>query len=167
MKKYNIIIICLVAFLLSLSVGYALFSETLQINGTATAMGTFDVEFSSATIKEQVGATSSTATISSDKNSLDISVPKLEYPGAYVDVLVTVTNKGSIPAFLESVEENGLTTDESIKVSYAGLNELKDVVLNQNDSKTFDIKVLWDEKSNVSSKDVNFTIKLNYRQTTN
>ncbi len=167
MKKNSLILIGFIGFMLSISVGYALFSETIIINGTATAMGTFDVEFTSATISEQIGATNSTATISSDKNSLDISVPKLEYPGAYVDVFVTVTNKGSIPAFLESVVESGLTTDKSIKVSYVGLNELKNVVLNQNDSKTFRIRVLWDEKSNVSSKDVNFTIKLNYRQTTN
>ena len=34
-----------VIFCLSLTVGYALFSETITINGTATARGTFDVVF--------------------------------------------------------------------------------------------------------------------------
>ena len=47
MKKQNIIVVGIIAFILTVAVGYALFSETLTISGTATAEGTFDVEFTS------------------------------------------------------------------------------------------------------------------------
>ncbi len=164
MKTKNIIVVVMVSFFLFLSMGYALFSETLIINGTATAMGTFDVEFTDATVTEQVGSTLSTALISNDKNTLTINVPKLEYPGSYVNILVTVTNKGSIPAKLTTVEQTNLTSDPSIKVSYTGLDELKNKEFLQNETQTFNIKILWEPSSNVSSSNVMFTIKLNYEQ---
>ena len=164
MKTKNIIVVVMVSFFLFLSMGYALFSETLIINGTATAMGTFDVEFTDATVTEQVGSTLSTALISNDKNTLTINVPKLEYPGSYVNILVTVTNKGSIPAKLTTVEQTNLTSDPSIKVSYTALDELKNEEFLQNETQTFNIKILWEPSSNVSSSNVMFTIKLNYEQ---
>lgn len=166
LRKQSVIVVGIIAFLLALSVGYALFSETITINGTATAKGNFDVEFTNAIITNEVGSTGSSAVISTDKNSLDITVPKLEYPGAYAEISVTVTNRGTIPAILNGIEENGLINDTSIKISYAGLKELKDQTLNQNGTQTFTIKVMWDESSNVSSSNVKFTIKLNYEQVT-
>ena len=99
-----------------------------------------------------------------DKNTLTITVNKLQYPGAYVEIPVTVTNKGSIPAVLKSIEETGLTTDASVKVSYTGLTELKDQEVAQNGTQNFTVKVMWDENSNTSSENVKFTIKLNYEQ---
>ena len=41
MKNKNMIIIGVIAILLTVAVGYALFSDTLTINGTATAQGDF------------------------------------------------------------------------------------------------------------------------------
>lgn len=169
MKKQSIAIIGVIAFVLAVAVGYALFSETLTINGTATAEGNFDVEFTSVETPTCVGfsgtcdATTLTK-ISEDKNSLTVTVNKLEYPGAYVEIPVTVTNKGSIPAILTSIEETGLTTDPSVKVSYTGLEELKDQEVAQNGTQSFKIKVMWDQDSNESATDVGFTIKLNYSQ---
>ena len=43
MKKQNIAIIAVVALVLAVAVGYALFSQTINITGTATAQGSFDV----------------------------------------------------------------------------------------------------------------------------
>ena len=43
MNKKNKILLGCLALLLVLSVGYALFSETIEINGTATAKGSFDI----------------------------------------------------------------------------------------------------------------------------
>ncbi len=165
MKKQSIAIIAVVAFVLAVAVGYALFSDRLTISGTATAQGNFDVNFTNATVSTQVGSTGATATISPDNaNQLTINVPKLEYPGAYAEIDVTVTNQGSIPAVLESIDEVGLTTDPSVKVSYTGLTELKNQQVTQNGTQNFKIKVMWDESSNASSQDVHFTITLNYKQ---
>lgn len=169
MKKQSIAIIGVIALVLAVAVGYALFSETLTINGTATAKGDFDVEFTSVGTPTCSGfsGTCDAATLTEialDKNSLTITVDKLQYPGAYVEIPVTVTNKGSIPAILKSIEETGLTTDASVKVSYTGLTELKDQEVAQNGTQNFTVKVMWDENSNTSSENVKFTIKLNYEQ---
>ena len=43
MNKKNKILVGCLALLLVLSVGYALFSDTITINGTATAKGSFDI----------------------------------------------------------------------------------------------------------------------------
>ena len=169
MKKQSIAIIGVIAFVLAVAVGYALFSEKLTIDGTATAKGDFDVEFTSVGTPTCSGFSgtceaATLGTISDDKNTLTITVNKLQYPGAYVEIPVTVTNKGSIPAILKSIEETGLTTDASVKVSYTGLTELKDQEVAQNGTQNFTVKVMWDENSNTSSENVKFTIKLNYEQ---
>lgn len=164
MKKQNIFVLCLISFLLILTVGYALLENTLQISGTATGIGDFDVEFSSTTITKEVGSVGASANISIDKNSIDINVPKLQYPGAYVEFTVEVKNNGTIPAMLAGIDTENLTTDPTVKVSYEGLKELENVNMNQNDTQKFKIIVTWDKNSDQSSKDVKFLIKLLYKQ---
>lgn len=166
MRKQSVFIVGVIAFILAMSVGYALFSETITINGTATAKGNFDVEFTSAKISNEMGSTGSSAVINADKNSLDITVPKLEYPGAYTDITVTITNKGTIPAVLKGIEQTGLASNLNITISCIGLEELKEQTLIQNDTQSFTIKVMWNENSTTQTKDVSFNIKLNYEQIT-
>ncbi len=171
MKNKSIIIISIMAFFIIISVGYALFNESLNVSGTATAEGTFDVEFTSVSVPTCVGfsgncSSDSLTYISSDKNTLTITVNKLEYPGAYVEIPITVTSKGSIPAVLKSITETGLTTDDAIKVSYTGLSELKNQKIEQNQTQSFKVKVMWDSNSTKSSQNVQFSIKLNYEQVT-
>ena len=164
MKKQNFLFIIAVIFCLSLSVGYAVFSENIKINGTATAKGNFDVVFENATVKNEVGSTGSTAIISEDKNTLTLNVPKLEYPGAYAEITVDVTNSGNIPAQLVGITESNLTASSSIKISYSGLT--KDEVMAQGDKRTITIRVDWLSTSTTGSETVNFSIKLNYQQVT-
>lgn len=166
MKKNGMFIICIIGFLLTVTVGYAAFSDKIVINGTATAKGNFDLEFTTASVIKEVGSTNTVATISEDKDSLSINVPMLEYPGAYSQISITVTNKGSIPAKLISVEENGLNANPNITISYSGLNEIKDIIINQNETHTFDVKVMWNANSITPAKNVNFSLKLNYTQAT-
>lgn len=170
MKKQSIAIIGVIAFVLAVAVGYALFSETITINGTATAKGNFDVEFTSIGTPTCSGFSgtcdaATLANIAADKNSINITVDKLQYPGAYVEIPVTVTNVGSIPAILESITETGLETDASVKVSYDGI-AVSDAQLAQNGTASFTVKVLWDANSNESSENVSFSIALNYKQVT-
>ena len=172
MKKQNIAIIGVIAFVLAVAVGYALFSQTLTINGTATAKGSFDVQFTevgqetSAGYTKVASETADLAKISENGTTLTITVNKLDYPGAYVEIPVTVKNVGTIPAKLIEITETGLTTDASVKVSYTGLTELKDQQVDQNGTQSFTIKVMWDAASNKNSENVVFNIKLNYQQIT-
>ena len=168
MKKQNIAIIGVIAFVLAISVGYALFSQTLTINGTATAKGSFDVQFETATIQKEVGSTGATATISEDKATLTVNVPKLEYPGAYVEIPVTIQNKGTIPAKLKEIVQTGLKDETGpIKVSYSGL-AASETPINTNETQSMTIKVEWLPGVNTNTADggVTFTIALKYEQIT-
>ena len=71
-KKFFIVM--LLVLLLALAIGYAAFSDTLTISGTANASGSFDVQFDSASVVSKVGvdAAGTTATISGDKNTLTV-----------------------------------------------------------------------------------------------
>lgn len=195
MKKQNIAIIAVIALVLAVSVGYALFSQTLTITGTAKASGTFDVQFTTigdiasdgyidtnAVEGEDTSvAKARIAKIEDNGHKLTITVDKLSYPGAYVKVPVTVQNKGSIPVKLKEikqVDETGNVTvsrDESstasaIVVSYAGA-ATTDAQLNQNDTKDMTITVKWDEAvtggdTNSVTDSVTFTVELVYEQIT-
>ena len=192
MKKQNIAIIAVVAFVLAISVGYALFSETLQINGTATAKGNFDVEFIEAgEPKEKAGYTkqeSSTLTTISDDGKklkrkaelsehireLTINVDKLDYPGAYVVIPVKVENKGTISAILESISQSSdKDIEEPIKITYTGFDEKvgEENVLKANETQEFSIKVEWDpndvDPSNKRDVTATFDVTLNYKQAVN
>ena len=168
MKKQSIAIIGVIAFVLAVVVGYALFSDNLTVSGSATATGDFDVEFTSVGEITKVGYTAVDATeiakISEDKNTLTVTVNKLDYPGAYVTIPVTITNKGSVSAKLKNINETGLTQDNrAIKVTYTVV-AASDTVIKTNDTQEMNIKVEWDPSINTGSSDVTFQITLEYEQ---
>ena len=108
-KTRNKIFVGCLALLLVMVAGYALFSQNLTINGTAKAQGDFDIEIVRAEITSEKGSAGATATISNDGRALTITVPKLEYPGAYVDVSYDIENKGTIPAIFKNYSITGET----------------------------------------------------------
>lgn len=171
MKKQNIAIIGVIALVLAVAIGYALFSEKLTISGTATAKGDFNIEFTSVGEITKVGYTDQTsqeganiAVIGDSNNKLTVTVDKLDYPGAYVEIPVTITNKGSVPAKLKNIKETGLTEESrSIKVTYSGV-AASESVINQNDTQSMTIRVEWDPEVNTPADDVSFTIELEYEQ---
>lgn len=116
-KKY--LILLLVVFLLALAIGYAAFSDTLTISGTANAKGTFNLEFQNATVDSAVGCDSvgTKATISADKDTLTVAVKDLAYPGAGAQFSVDIANVGTIPAKVLSVTPKNITGSTNIKIS--------------------------------------------------
>ena len=162
MNKKKGIIIGVLAIALVMVVGYALFSDTLTINGTATAQGDFDMQIISAEVTGEVGSTGATAQVNSgdNNNSLTINIPKLEYPGAYVDVTYKVKNAGSVPALYDSYEITGET--DRIK---AGFN-IMNMFYEPEDETQETIRIYWDENNNTTEEEsVTITFKLNYVQT--
>lgn len=171
MKKGNTdrrkFIVSLFIIVLSLGVGYAIFSETINITGTAQTTGAFNIEFFDAdpTLQEKQDAllTTNTATISGDKNLLTLDVPSLERPGSWVEFDVTVKNVGTIGALLESVDVTG-DTDPNIDVDYpTWTTGLVPGVIAAGASYTFDIVVEWDIDSETGTT-INYTLALNYQQ---
>lgn len=195
MKKQNIAIIAAIALVLAVSVGYALFSQTLTITGTAKASGNFDVQFTTigdiasdgyidtnAVEGEDASvAKARIAKIDGTGHKLTITVDKLSYPGAYVRVPVTVQNKGTIPVKLKEIKQvdgtgnvtlsrDATSTANALVVSYAGA-ATTDAQLNQNDTKDMTITVKWDEAvtggdTNSVNDSVTFTVELVYEQIT-
>ena len=189
MKKQNIAIISVVALILAVAVGYALFSQTLTINGTATASGNFNVGFTSIGEITKSGYTDKTGknganiaviTTTADAATsatseeiaagngkyLKITVNKLDYPGAYVEIPVTITNYGSIPAKLKEIRQTDLTaTDRAVKVTYTGI-AASDTPITTDGTHSMTIKVEWDPAVNTTSENVEFSIYLDYEQVT-
>ena len=117
-KKKNAVIIALIILLLSMAVGYAAFSDTLTISGTANAKGTFNLEFQNAGVITLVGVNQegTKAEISEDKKMLNISVVDLAYPGAGVEFSADIVNVGTIPAQVNAVTPTNITGSENIKI---------------------------------------------------
>lgn len=170
-KKQNFIIIGVIAFVLALATGYALFSDEITVSGTATAKGSFDVEFTSVGTIVKNGYTDETgkdganiAVISSDKNTLTVTVNKLSYPGAYVEIPVTVKNVGTIPAVLKEIVQTGLDADSTpIRVTYSGI-AASDATVAPGTPATMTIKVEWLSTVNTTAEAASFTVKLDYEQ---
>ena len=161
-KKKNSLLVVLFVLLIAISVGYAAFAQTLFINGTASANGNFKLKFTEAEIAPNVGAEDSTVTIQSGGDSLNIDM-QLEYPGAGGVVTATITNTGSIPAILDNITFTGLD-DTDILVSYD--ESVKGKTIEPNGTQDFTITVKWDEASTTTAKTINFTAKLDYKQST-
>ena len=160
-KTRNKIFVGCLALLLVMVAGYALFSQNLTINGTAKAQGDFDIEIVRAEITSEKGSAGSTATISDNGKILIITIPKLEYPGAYVDVSYTVKNTGTIDAIFNTHKITGTTN--KIKAEYYDVSDM--LYLASNTGAEGSIRIYWDDSVNLSNEE-STTIKyeINYNQ---
>lgn len=158
-KNYTIVSLFIVV--LSLAVGYAIFAESLNITGTAQTTGSFDVEFSSATVTNQTLSSGASTNISGDKNTLTLAAPDLQLPGATVTYNVIVKNVGNIDAeLLEVVPIGG--TDPDVPVTFPTFTV--GTILEANGEYQFDIVVEWDADSSTGDKNINYSVELNYQQ---
>ena len=110
-KSKNIVIIALCITLIFMGVGFSLLSQTLNINGTTTVTGTWDVRITGIEATEAMlegeavtDLTTLTAagTVNTDGTLAEFNVT-LPNPEDYVVYKVTVTNAGTIDAALTSL----------------------------------------------------------------
>lgn len=163
MKKQNIFIVSVILFILTLSIGYAIFRTSTTIIGNSAIVKDMDVIFSNVGKITEVGSKNATATIMTDKKRVIINVPNLTYKGAYAIIPITIKNNGNIPARLESIYEYGTSGENAITVSYDGVG-VTDAVLNPNDTVTVNVKVSWENDTMNSPENLEFIIKFNYIQ---
>ena len=100
MKKKNMIIIGVIALILVITIGYALFSDTLNINGTATAKGDFSLSYKCKVVDGSSNQELDSCEVQGNKVLTSSTLLK---PTDQVQFLVTVTNTGSIPAELKNI----------------------------------------------------------------
>ena len=150
-----------VSVFLMLGIGYALLSQTLQINGTANITSKWKILFTSAEEKEMVNATTQLKEITDD-TTLTLNV-ELTQPGATATYDVVVANQGDLDAVLskiEGVEETNSSDPLPIKVHLENIKE-GDPLL-KSEEKTFQVIVEWDASVDFNetnmSKEIEITL---------
>ena len=157
-----------VSVFLMLGIGYALLSQTLQINGKANITSKWKILFTSAEEKEMNNATTQLKEITDD-TTLTLNVD-LTQPGAIATYDVVVANQGDLDAVLskiEGVEETNSSDPLPIKVHLENIAE-GDPLL-KSEEKTFQVIVEWDASVDFNetnmSKEIEIT--LTYEQSDN
>ena len=143
----NYFIVMLIVLLLALAVGYAAFSDTLTISGTANASGSFDLEFYSASVVtyEGVDTANTTATPSADKNTLTVVCKDLKYPGAGAQFHAVIKNVGTVPAKVKAVTPTDITGNgNAIVVSGLEAITTSHPTIQPNGTCEIDFTVTWD-----------------------
>ena len=177
-SKKNYVAIVLVVLLVAMAVGYAAFSGSISVSGTANASGKWDVKFTQADITQSIvtGTTTNTATVQGEGESIDVSV-NLATPGDGATITAKIANKGDYDAKLTGftvtgdgfedqgagVWKNGAILVKVPEVETDG----SDVISATSGTKTFTFTVEWDSTVTELEGDTetaNFTITFNYEQ---
>lgn len=177
MKKHkkSYLLIVLVIMLIAIAVGYAAFSQSLKISGTAKAVGEWDVHFETAEINDQStdDQKTCTATVNTDKTEVTVNV-QLSYPGDGHTITTTIKNNGTIPAKLtgftvKDKDGNAISNDylEIITPNLA-TDGTEKIEANQTCAYEFGVKWKTDAPTTSTTIDqtVEFTIAFNYEQAT-
>ena len=168
MNKQNKIIVGVVALILALTIGYAVFTQSLNISGTAKAQGNLDIVFSEVGEISPHGTNTPTATITENGRKLELSEITLDYPTAYVDIPVTIINNGTVDGILESITVENLETDD-IKVTINGIENNQVVKMYKANDDTTKVKatvrVEWLDKTDTKTESVkDIVVTLNAKQ---
>ena len=106
-KTSNLFVLVLI--ILGISVGYALLSTTLNINGVAGInKHTWDIHWDPTSVKESPGSVTATtpAYVSDSENKVITFGTELELPGDYYEFTMDARNYGDIDAILEKIDVN-------------------------------------------------------------
>ncbi len=118
----NIVMIVLAVAVLVMSVGYALYAQTLNISGTATfSKASWDVHFDTTSFNESTTIVASAKDLGNTLITYEVTLAK---PGDTYSFSVNAKNFGTIDAVMKKITLSGLTDAQkkfiSYKVSYNG-----------------------------------------------
>ena len=116
------VILVLAVAVLTMSVGFAAYSTTLSINGTANvSAANWDVNFDTTTFAESSTVKATTKNITGTNVTYTVALAK---PGDYYEFTIDVKNLGTFNANLTDVTLTALTVEQSkyltYKLSYNG-----------------------------------------------
>ncbi len=170
----NIIIVVLSVAVLAMSVGFAVYAQQLNVNGTATfSAAKWDVHFDTSTFSETSVIKASSKTVGNTAITYSVTLPS---PGDEYSFTVNAKNFGTIDAALEGITLSGLTAAQQKYISYTvnyngtdydettdGLAE--DLLVDDSHPMTVTVAYLLpDEASDLPATDVevNLTVALDY-----
>ena len=159
-KDYYIAILTL----LILTLGYAVYTQEISINGTVEGTTDFNVYFMDAWVQD---IAKGTATINTGNKSDTVTFNvNLAYPGDKCIVGTKIKNASSIPVKLNNFTTNIDNSNSDIKYDYIAINT-NDEVLNSNEICDYEFVIYWDENStNTDPETVSIEFQLNYEQNT-
>ena len=120
-KKSNrkFVLLVLALLLLTITVGYATLSTTLEIKGTSKINNAaWNVHFANLNVTEGSVAATKVASIDTTTTTIDYDV-NLTKPGDFYEFTVDVTNTGSINAKLSAMPTlSGVSTEQDVYTNY-------------------------------------------------
>lgn len=178
MKKKSgkkVVLSLLALLLLTITVGYAALSTTLNINGTSKINNaTWDVHFANLEVTSGSVSATKAATIDS-ATEIDYNVELIK-PGDFYEFTVDVTNTGTIDAKLgEAPILNGVSAAQNVYTNYT-VTYSDDTAINANDklaagaTKKLKVRVEFDRENITNSQlpteaqTLNLTFAMNYVQ---
>lgn len=178
MKKKSgkkVVLSLLALLLLTITVGYAALSTTLNINGTSKINNaTWDVHFKNLEVTEGSVSATKAATIDSGKTAIDYNVELIK-PGDFYEFTVDVTNTGTIDAKLgEAPILSGVSAEQDVYTNYT-VTYSDNTAINKDDklaagaTKKLKVRVEFDRNITNSqlpteAQPLNLTFAMNYVQ---
>ena len=151
------LLICIMA------VGYALLAQELTINGTASIDSTWKVEITNITSKDVVGDAVNKTDPSYTATNANFSVGFTQ-PGDSITYDITLTNKGTLDAVVESITVNK-GDNPAIVYTTSGLKR-GDKIAKNNGTNILTVKVDYDSSvtTQPASTTNDITVTINYQQ---
>ena len=156
-KQKRNILIMMFALVVIMGIGFAAYSQQLQIKDTSSIDSNWDIYISNVTpgTKEAgtlVGGATGTGAPDPDEKTKANLTTDLKYPGDSITYTIDVTNGGTVDAEVEKVELKPLKENTVIK--YSIIDEANTQYLNAGDTKQFKVKVEYDpEKTGTATED--------------
>ncbi len=153
-NKRNYVVIALIIILVLLGVGYASFSQTLTISGTANGTMEWNVKF----------LTTTSGKIEDDGHKLTVTTD-LEYPGDQEAITVTIGNNSSVGIKLKSLNVTGDVDSEDIEILKPELDEDNEKI-KAGEKCTYTYVVKWKDNSNQTNVNATYQFSFDYEQDT-
>ena len=176
----------LLILLLAVTIGFALLSTTLKINGTASIKSsTWDIHWENVVPNQQSTVTAETPTIGENRTKVTYEV-ELELPGDFYEFTVDAKNDGSINGMIDkvrhSVKEVTIVDNEEVETTatlpsyilytlyYDGTETApaEGDILEAGEKQTYRVRIEYDSNSEVlpeTNKVYRITDEIDYVQT--
>lgn len=114
----KLVIIILLVAIVFMSIGFAVLSTALQINGTATIKSAkWEIKYTNVNVKSGSVTAIVPATIESNNQVINYNI-ELDNIGDYYEFDVVIKNNGTLDAEVESILKSGVSTAQDVYVNY-------------------------------------------------
>ena len=122
-KKERGVLLLLVVAVLIMTVGFALYSTTLNINGSVTVKGSpwnvhYDSTYGTSGITTTTGSVTATSAVVNTNDTNFAFTVTLAKPGDFYEATLQVKNEGSMPAILKTVTMSGVPAANQAYLAY-------------------------------------------------